>query len=54
MKTKSKNWDRFTVKQTLSKIETILRTNPNHCDYDYLEGLAQKLQEILDRRKDEQ
>jgi len=36
--------DRWRIKHTISRIETILRTNPWHCDYDYLMALKAELE----------
>jgi len=38
----------FEMELVLGMIKTILETNQNHCDYEYLSNLAQELQQKID------
>ena len=50
MTIKYKNLDRFQMKQVIDQVESILKHRPNHCDFEFLKGMKEELEEKLQKQ----
>ncbi len=45
---------KFEIELTLAMVENMIKTEPNHADFEYLRSLAQELHQVLEEMKEDQ